>query len=248
MPRQRQLRSSQSFKNAPPPLTLANIRAIVEESKADLLVSIQCIKDEFLQLHSDLRRLHDRMLGIENSVRNVREIQESQQEEIDGLRHSLDEVKESFNLEDVLWEVEERERRRDNAIIHGLRENTDGTLKERQEADMISVQEMCEDLGLGHVKAATMHRFGKLARDRVRPLKVRFQDSFTKAEFIRKSKDLRNSTQFTNAFVSNDLTKQQQHEHILLRQELRRQKAAGLDVVIYRGQVRSRDSIKNFRL
>lgn len=143
--------------------------------------------------------------------------------------------------------MEEREKRRCNVIIHGLVEKCDGSLRERQDHDDGSLQEIVQCLGVGHLVIAKSYRIGKQQMNKARALKVVFRDSFSKFEFLRKSKELRKREKFRETYVSNDLTTHQRHEEYLLRQELRRQRIAGLDVVIHNGHVVPRGSIRNFR-
>lgn len=250
MSQQRSLRSNNVIGDVLQSVTLDSIRTIVEESKVEVLQSIQSVRDEFLQLRNELRNLDVRMQGLETSLNEFRNVQDSHREEIFELKSAIESAKDiqnDVNPKSLLQEVEDREKRRKNVIINGLPEKTDGTVKERQEFDINCVKEMFQHLGLNHLNTATTHRFGKIKKDKVRPVKVRFRDTFSKEELLRKSKDLSRSIKFRNAFVSRDLTQSQQQQQYQLRQELRRQRDAGLDVVIYNGQVLPRNSInKNF--
>lgn len=63
---------------------------------------------------------------------------------------------------------------------------------------------------------------------------------------LRSGRKLRSSTRFRRVFVAKDLTKLQQEEARNLRAELKRRRELGEDVVIFRNQVRTKDSLPNF--
>ena len=193
-----------------------------------------------------------RLLGVEKSLSHFQEIQDKCKDEIDELRAEVDylnrkPMESSLMKVELLEEIEQREMRRDNIIIFGLPEVFGKSLGERHQHDVMSTQEMFQTVGLSNVQTVEVRRIGKIVNGKVRPLRVKLRDRVLQYEIINKSKDLRKSHRYKNVFISRDLTKEQQQEQYKLRQELKRQRDAGADVVIYNNEVRLRDSLRNFR-
>ena len=155
------------------------------------------------------------------------------------------EVCTSFSPENIYTEIEQRELRRDNVIIFGLPEKCNYSLDERKANDHQEVCALFDEIDIEKGDITDIHRIGRLLAGRSRPLKVRL----TKLEIFRKSKLLRGTTRFSRVFISSDKTKLQQEEWSNLRKQLRARQEAGENVVIYKGEVRSKESLnKNFRL
>ena len=148
---------------------------------------------------------------------------------------------------EVLHEVELRESRRDNLMIYGLPEHTDGSLVERKEHDESAVQELFEDVEVYNARTLEVRRVGRTIEGRPRPVKVKIEDRNSKQKILNNAKLLQRSSHFKNVYIKNDLTKLQQEEFSKLRMEMQRRRKEGEDVVIYSGQVWSRERLRNFR-
>ena len=123
------------------------------------------------------------------------------------------------------------------------------SLDEREANDHQEVCALFDEIDIEKGDIADIHRIGRVLAGRSRPLKVILTNRQTKLEFFRKSKLLKGTTRFSRVFISSDKTKLQQEEWSNLRKQLRARQEAGENVVIYKGEVRSKESLnKNFRL
>ncbi|XP_031336994.1 uncharacterized protein LOC116166261 [Photinus pyralis] len=127
-------------------------------------------------------------------------------------------------FEDILHEIEDRQRRKRNIVVFGADESTLGSTEERESADAGIVKKMLTCLGstpdeLDNVK---LFRLGKFdgGRPRPRPIKVIFPNEATAYSILRKSKELKSSQDFGNIYVSSDKTRRQLDHHRSLRKEL----------------------------
>ena len=147
--------------------------------------------------------------------------------------------------------MEDRNQRKPNLIVSGLPEKSDGSADDRRRWDMESVEELFHSLC--HLNAdaiSSFHRIGKISSNKPRLLKVVCSDTESKSNLLRKSRDLKNTSKFRNIYLNPDLTPAQMLESKKLRQEWKRRKNCGEDVVIRRGHVVERNSNyfnQNFR-
>ena len=148
---------------------------------------------------------------------------------------------------EILDEVEDREKRRNNVIVFSVEEREQGSLEERREHDIDVVNEVLDSLGFGDVVLNNVHRLGRTSSGKFRPLKVPLVNYSVKASVLQKSRLLKQNDKFKNVYITNDRTKLQQSEWSELRAERDRRKQDGEDVVIYNGKVCSRTSLRNFR-
>ena len=234
---------SNSLTDSPTPATLNDVLRITKDLKTEILVPL---KEEFVALGDHLQKLEYRIGNLESSIESFRRIQNRQQTEINEIKLSLSKIQ--LSKSEILDEMEDRERRRNNVILFGLPEHDEGTVAERKQHDESLVQEVFEAIDCDDVETDAILRLGRNVSGRLRPVKVTLSDRSSKAEIMRKSRDLRKSDNFKRVFISNDKTKLQQTEWSDLRKELLRRKELGEDVVIYNGKVALLSSLKNFRM
>ena len=92
MSNQRQLRSNPMANDSTRPLSLSDIRTVVEESKKEVLKSIETVREEFEQLRNQLLALDSRINQMEKSVSGVRETLEQHRADICALKSAADNV------------------------------------------------------------------------------------------------------------------------------------------------------------
>lgn len=231
--------------------SLDQFRIIVDDSKKEVLQSINEVKEDFNKLQTHLLKLDLRISSIEQSISGFQNVQKTYQSEMNGIKCTIAEIQNMQNQQpiafnDLMNEIEEREKRRENIMIFGLDEKQ-GTVDERRFHDKQMVGELFETIDLEDVEFTDCLRIGKHSGNKPRPLKIKLKDRNKKLSILRKSKELRTSTRFKAVYISSDLTKSQQSEQFLLRKELKRQNDAGQNMVLYNGQLRRRDSLRNFR-
>ena len=90
-------------------------------------------------------------------------------------------------------------------------------------------------------------RIGKKRRDNKRLLRVSVSSPKDKTDILRKSKQLRRLSNFTDVYIQPDLTKMQQQQEFELRREVRERRMKGEDVVKYRGKVLMKEDLPVFQ-
>ena len=146
----------------------------------------------------------------------------------------------------IFEELDERGRRKRNLIISGIPESTEGTAKERKEADREKVKSILYKLSLeeGDI-VARQHRIGRVNEGRNRLLKIVCHGEESKLAVLRRSKVLRDSAKFQNIYINADLTSMQRNERKRLRDEFKRRRALGEDVALRYGRIVSAND-RNF--
>ena len=118
------------------------------------------------------------------------------------------------------WEREERLKRRNCVIVHGLEESQAVEGVERSEADQVLVSEMFRVMNCGEVRTDKVIRLGKKGVlmngecARPRPLKLVLESEEMKAELLLKAKNLRKSKEggWSRVFVHQDLTPKEREQ------------------------------------
>ena len=123
----------------------------------------------------------------------------------------------------VLTELDERDKRKNNVIIHGLDESnndvTDGRV--RKSEDLAKLQSLVDALNV-QIQLSTSLKYVKRlgekqeAAAKPRPLLVCFKNTGDKDSLLEKSLDLKDNTDWSSVSLVQDLTKKQrQHEQSL---------------------------------
>ena len=138
----------------------------------------------------------------------------------------------------------EKDRRKLNIVVHNIpEEDWNVPYTERTSRDATKVEKLCRDVFRLVVKADQAFRVGKGSNGRPRLLIIRLQDEATKWDILRMARELRNSDEYSNVYISPDLTPQEQQRDKALRDEVKRRRLNGEVVEIRRGRVvvRERD-------
>jgi len=234
-PSSRNLRS-----NSQSDLTLANIKALIDTSKSEIIssfrIELQSLKETVSLLSSRVEELEKENEALKNDR-----------------RVSHDSGPNISNFEDffssVVGELQMRERRRLNIMIAGAEETKSGSIAERKAADTEYCQHLFETIGVSPITIKDVSRIGKLVDGRKRLLKVSLDSDDSKRCILTSAKQLRKSEAYRNVFVKPDLTPFQQELDYRLRMELRDRKNADPDkeFVISNGKVVERNTFRGFR-
>ena len=146
-------------------------------------------------------------------------------------------------LSSALAEEKERSKRQLNLIIHNLDEAASDDAQTRKDQDTQKVSEIFKHLG---TKASVNNaiRLGKKG-DKKRLLKVTVSSDKEKAAILRSCTHLRKEstpTQFSNVFITPDLTPQQQLQNKILRNKLAEMNQDGKLYRIKNGQIVRRET------
>ena len=219
-------RLTRSGSNPNTNITLSDIKDLIESASTKIVSS----------LRSEIDNLSATMSMILTKVKDIEIKNNSLEERCTKLE--LDQA-------NLLMELEERDRRRQNVIISGLPEKLDGSVTERKEWDTQQVNELFQNLiDFNENVIKSTFRLGNASSARPRLLKVVCRDVDIKRELIIKAKTLRTLQDYDNVYLNTDLTPLQQRENKKLRDELKRRKALGEDVFIRRGKVTLRENFQ----
>lgn len=245
LPRQAKTPASADAPNSP---SSSDIRELVRSNK-EVVKSIQSLKDEFEGFRLCVASLEAKVDRFESALSSLAQQHSDCANDVKNIKSDIDTLKNSqLSLaSSILQEVEQRERRRNNVMIFGLPEKTNGSLSERQQFDVAQISDLFGEVGLSGEKPEQSRRVGRMIDGRARPLKVKMEVHEDKQRILRCRKNLRDSSSYKHVFITNDETKMQQEEMRKLRLELKRRRALGEDVVIFNHQIRSKDSLSNFR-
>lgn len=200
---------------------------------------------------------------MKKEMENTNKLIETLLSRIEKLEQSNEQLREKYNklLEDgsftndynpdmimhmVTTEMKETEIRKKNIMIFGLQEKNCEGLKERRQHDANLCNQIMKELKVDDFEILHTQRMGKIRSDGKRPLKVVLSRTSAKQKIMKNAKELR-KTRFADIFINNDLTPFQQARAKQTRVELKERRKRGEDVVIYRGQVVTKASLKNFR-
>ena len=121
----------------------------------------------------------------------------------------------------------DKERRKQNLIIHNLPEPSECTDTERLEKDLQQVSSLLtSEFGVPENIVSKPTRLGVLKTNRSRLLRIEIKDLAAKRQILRNATKLRASSKWSNVYVSPDLTPKEREQNKLLREELRARKAA----------------------
>ena len=125
-------------------------------------------------------------------------------------------------------EYVDRERRKQNLIIHNLPEPSDCPDNQRMDKDLQQVSDLFKsEFGVPDNSASRPTRLGAPKSNKPRLLRVEIKDLAAKRQILRNATKLRASSKWSNVYVSPDLTPKEREQNKLLREELRSRKAAG---------------------
>lgn len=158
----------------------------------------------------------------------------SLQEEIKILKNKLDIAPpqsslSAIDMERVIGEISDRERRKCNVIVFGCKETAAESNREQNQYDQQMVKEILSTLGVRDVepKSIRLGKYDVTKVDSCRPIKVTLPSELTVFTILRSANALKSSTKFAGLFISRDKTPFQLKMHNDARQELKRRRDNG---------------------
>nr|CAI5851494.1 unnamed protein product [Callosobruchus analis] len=169
-----------------------------------------------------------------NGVDELKLLIMSLQSELKELRSVIDKQKvtsETLNFEEVVQEVFDREQRKNNLIIYGIKENNSIQIPtERQNFDKNQVRRVLEVLSYGGdtalIKPIRLGRYDP-TKSAPRPIKIRIEDERAVHGLIKNAKGLKNYADLAAVSISPDRTPRQVDYYRQLKTELNRRVADG---------------------
>ena len=142
------------------------------------------------------------------------------------------------NISQVFDDFLEKDKRKNNLVVHNLPEAEGSSLSERSERDTKSFQEVVRDTFRMNVSVSKVYRVGKVMQNKPRLLIITLDTPGVKGEILRMAPQLRDSVKWGNIYITPDLTKTEREAARKLREELATRKAAGeTDLTIRKGRI-----------
>ena len=236
-PSQRSTRSGSNASN----ITLHDIKVLIESSKTEILTTLKNEVEKLNDVVSSLTVKVD-LLAVKNAeLENRCQKLEDQSRNISSIKDLRSET------EDLLYEIEERQKRRKHLIVAGLPECSNGTLEERAAKDEETLRELSRGIGLENFDVEEVRRIGRISSSKPRLLRVKCYDNESKIAMLRKARSLRHLPQYSKVYINPDLTLFQREQNKQLRTELRRRREMGEKVTIRRGQIVDLTQEQHFR-
>ena len=136
----------------------------------------------------------------------------------------------------------DKDRRKNNLVVHNLPESEGGPREDRLARDIIMFQNVMKETFRMSVAIARSFRVGKTVENRDRLLIIMLETPGVKQEIFRMAPQLQNSDKWGNIYVTPDLTSAEREAARKLREELVARRRAGEEnLVIRRGRIIASD-------
>ena len=221
---------------------MSELRLLIKESKTEI---INVLGEDLKNVKQRLDSLTSRFTALEESVLSIQQKHEKLEAEISGVKTEMKAVMD-WSCRQTFQEMDGRLLKMTDIIIRGLSEGT-GTVEERAEQDVEAVNSLLASIEVDSEDVTDVRRLGKMNGGKPRLLRATFPNPTRRQEALRKAKLLR-SSRFKNVYIQPDRTRMQQETERSLRKELKDRREQGEDVVLYRGEVRSRHGLTGFHL
>lgn len=134
-----------------------------------------------------------------------------------------------MNFEELLTEINERNKRTKNLIIFGVNEqNTNGESTTQKESDRNTITEILQEVQPDQQFEITNNmRLGRYQINKVRPIKVCLKNEEQVHKIIKSAKLLKNKPNFGHIAISFDRTKRQIEQYKTIKDELIRRHNLG---------------------
>ena len=140
---------------------------------------------------------------------------------------------------------QEKDKRKNNLIIHRLKETQDNAKdqNERDKADVLKIlattnPELIAELQNSLLEEKKIYRLRRKEKEstKIRPIRVILPEEDIKFDILKGCSNLRNSV-FSHISVQHDYTKEEQKRNYNLRKELKERIEKGENVCLYRGEI-----------
>ena len=146
--------------------------------------------------------------------------------------------KDMQNIGQVFDEFLEKDKRKNNLVIHNLPESEVSSLAERSEKDIKLFKDVVRDTFKMNVTVSKAFRVGKVVQTKPRLLIITLATPGVKGDILRIAPQLRNSDTWGNIYITPDLTKTEREAARKVREELAARRAAGeSNLTIRKGKV-----------
>ena len=206
-------------------ITLSDIKDLIESSKKELL---KAVEQETEKLTNCINQLRLRVESLEKSNEALHQKNGQMEAEIEELK--------SERCQEIN-ELQERVFRQNNLIISGVAEKTEGSVQDRKAHDVSVCEKLCNELGImGDFEEIT--RIGRNdTGPKPRLIRLRCKVMNMKQSILRNSKKLKDLPAYKGIFINPDRTRLQQKNDKALRDELKRRRGHGENVIISNNKI-----------
>ena len=201
---------------------------------------LDTMKNENKKINESIQQILLRLKSLEQANEDLKVENRQLKEEMEDLKFG-----QKNTLLQTADELHARSLRVSNLILFGVPENSSGTIEDRKNHDTKFCETMFQELGIDE-NFDDLYRIGKLKPGSIRPLRLKCESVDQKRRILRSSKALKDNPEYRSVFVNPDRTPMQLENDKNLREELKRQRLDGNDVIIFRGKIIERSSRKNF--
>lgn len=207
------------------------------ESKIEQLQSdIDCFQHEIKRNVEDLKAtvssveksLEEAWARIDDQASELKaykDVKDSQQKEIDKLRTELQKTTLRLNAERENNIALENYTRRENLKFMNIPEERGENCKEI----ILNLLESVLGIDTANIRFHAVHRVGKVAADRTRPIIARFVCREDRELVWSKKKELKNSTTFQDSYITQDYARAIQQERRSLIKAMKKAQELGLE-------------------
>lgn len=152
------------------------------------------------------------------------------------------------DLSKVLDDHLDKEKRKANVVVHNLPEQVEGTVTEKCEKDSTSFVTMIKSEMKINATVSKSFRAGKKLNDKPRLLIITLDNPAVKQDILRYAPQLRHSDQYSNIYITPDLTQKEREANRKLREELASRRRSGeVNLMIKGGKIISTNKVPALR-
>lgn len=184
--------------------------------------------DTLLAAHSDaISDINAKLLRIENNMKvSAGDNPANNAGSPNFLRDIADTGDLHTNIDDIILEFDERQRRASNVMLFGVPEDQSLNTVERKQADTDYVTRLFSHVGI-NPDVSDVSRVGTVAAGKRRPVRVVLRKKEMVRDVLNRAKRLRQSQDYKNVYISSDQTPRQQKLYRKVKNQLTERIAGG---------------------
>ena len=189
------------------------ITGMLNHSMKDMGAKMTQMEVQLRTAELERKLMAEKIVNLENKNRQVKEnVMNLEGEVTSGMVKAKEEVK-----DEMRGEMREREEKKNNIVIYGLKESGETDGKKRKEEDEEMVRKMATEIEIdfkGEIKSSYRARpaAGKPAGDRPCPLVVTIDDDETREGILANARRMSGKESWKKVFVAHDMTWRQREE------------------------------------
>ena len=212
-----------------------------EEEKKEMIYMLKELSKKMTKMENDqatkMQQLSEQMTKMEDKMeRRMNE------------KIKLAEGEMMLKINSEMEEKLERVKRKNNLVIHGMKESINGDNEERLKLDMQKVEKLLKELEVTAPKMNLARLGKKLNIEKPRPIKIELENEGEKFKILKKAGRIRETDveEFKKIIISGDMTIKQRELDKILREELKERRQKGeRNIKIKNGRIVTTTEQKN---